>query len=1231
VHLSVFAVLVFTLSTFTIQDAHASSVTLDSASSCTAIGGAWNGVSACTVSSLTINPGDTLTINPNIELINNGNINNFGTITVFGGTITNNVGDTITNNLGGNINDNAAGTIRNLGKIINSGTITNNVSIINNLGTITNNSDGIIANLGTTSNSITVGTITNTGIITNSGGSITNSGGSITNSGTIKNNSGTITISNTGSIINSGIITNSGTIINHSGSLIQNNTLGTFTNSITGTITNSGTIRNFGTGIVNSGNIHNLTGTIDNNSGSSIRNFGTILNTVGTVTNSGTITNSGNINNPSGTIRNLGKIINNFSITINNSGILSNSGTITISNTGGTGIANAGGTVTNSGTITISNTGGTGIANSNTITIGTITNSGTINKLCGATYAGALPTGNPINNILCSADSDVDGILNSADNCPTTPNPDQLDSDHDGIGDACDPTPNGDTDNDEVDNMADNCPTTPNPDQLDSDHDGIGDACDPTPIGNCQFNGLPPVANAGPDQTVIPGALVVLDGTSSFDPDCHTLTYSWTEISGSPVILTDANTPTPSFTAPSVTSQTTLTFQLTVSNGVSSSSATVNVIDSTLTTFSFGPVGTLNSVSAYGTMPSVAASGSNVYVVWLDGPGASTGTNVSFVKSTDFGTTFSSAITLGPDPSICTTTLPCNAGTQNAPVVTSSGKNVYVAWTDRWHGVFFTNSNDGGATFSASNNLVSMGSDQANLVQIAAYRNFVYLLASCTNCGNGAQVFFSVSSDFGQTFTTTTISNTVGTHISQMVVSQNNVYLVWTELPSNTMIVKFASSSNNGATLGTPLTLSDPSHFSLHPQMAISGSNVYVTWYDREADNVIFTSSTDGGLTFSNPSNLLPGLAPGEQKIPGLAAYGSNVYASMTANGIPSIHMTVSNNNGNNFAPRQVLNNSPSVWICCPWTPQIVAQGNNVYVVWNFQTPPPYDFNIAFSYSTNNGATFSGPIKINNSHFSQLSYGAGSVWLYKVDEMVESSGRVQIVWTEATGTTSNPYVVKHVTGTLVPSSFSFSSTGAASTTVTNDPLGNTVISQTDTSSNLLTSVTMPPNSSVPSGTVDLTYSTSGSVNQVQVSGVTVPDPPGKSIIFQVNPAANSVCIDDEPSAMLTSTTCTTGANNIPYNLVCSSNTVTSSGSLTFQSGPSPRTFTCTILQGAGGSTYMSITGLAFSNIESLVPEARQGQQGGIPHDSLQGIGWAVGIIVIGIISGIGVWSVVRRR
>jgi len=43
-------------------------------------------------------------------------------------------------------------------------------------------------------------------------------------------------------------------------------------------------------------------------------------------------------------------------------------------------------------------------------------------------------------------DSDGDGIPDSADNCPFVSNPDQADSNANGVGDACDaPTPTPET------------------------------------------------------------------------------------------------------------------------------------------------------------------------------------------------------------------------------------------------------------------------------------------------------------------------------------------------------------------------------------------------------------------------------------------------------------------------------------------------------------------------------------------------------------------------------------------------------------------------------------------------------------------------------------------------------------------------------------------------------------------------------------------------------------------
>lgn len=107
------------------------------------------------------------------------------------------------------------------------------------------------------------------------------------------------------------------------------------------------------------------------------------------------------------------------------------------------------------------------------------------------------------------SDFDGDGVVDSEDNCPITPNPNQADSDGDGVGDACEFSlePNSDYDNDAIPNGDDNCPFTPNPDQLDTDGDGRGDACQPDydndgiPDGedNCLFTPNPDQADTDGD------------------------------------------------------------------------------------------------------------------------------------------------------------------------------------------------------------------------------------------------------------------------------------------------------------------------------------------------------------------------------------------------------------------------------------------------------------------------------------------------------------------------------------------------------------------------------------------------------------------------------------------------------------------------------------------------------------------------------------------------------------
>jgi hypothetical protein len=353
----------------------------------------------------------------------------------------------------------------------------------------------------------------------------------------------------------------------------------------------------------------------------------------------------------------------------------------------------------------------------------------------------------------------------------------------------------------------------------------------------------------------------------------------------------------------------------------------------------FTTVQNLSHTTGDSLNPKLAVSGKNVYAVWEDIADTGGG-QIMFAKSSANGANFTSAKNLG---NITQDSANANVAVSgnNVYVVWESVSMNSTAGTSNSE-VMFAKSSDNGANFTSAKNLSNNAGNSAN-PNVAVSGNNVYVVWEDDSAG-GTEIILAKSTNGGANFgPSRNLSNSLGESFDpRIAISGNNVYVVWVDYSlgnstkSDIMLIR---STNGGTNFASAENLSNSPGEASDPRIAVSKSNVYVVWEDTTPETgnseIKFARSSDGGATFASASNL--SFNNGISFDPRIAVSDRNVYVvwedttTTTAEGSSDIFLARSVNNGATFGKVQNLSNNPVE----SFNPSMATFRGKLFVIWS--------------------------------------------------------------------------------------------------------------------------------------------------------------------------------------------------------------------------------------------------------------------------------------------------------
>ena len=257
----------------------------------------------------------------------------------------------------------------------------------------------------------------------------------------------------------------------------------------------------------------------------------------------------------------------------------------------------------------------------------------------------------------------------------------------------------------------------------------------------------------------------------------------------------------------------------------------------------------LSNGTGFKAEPAVAASGGCVHAVWEDRDSGVYNAGILYRRSTDAGVTW-----------LAETLLALPAYNCRNPSVAAQDSFVHVAWADDSAGreLYYRRSTDYGATWSDKVKLTNDMQESWH-ASLALHDSFVHLAWRDWR-DHSFEIYYKRSTDYGGTWgSDERLSGdlTNGSYNPCIAADSGLVYVVWWDTRTTPFEIFYKNSTDEGATWGDDVRLTNDTTGSYNMTVAARGSAVHVMWEALYGTSfIMYKSSTDGGGTWSTDTAL---------------------------------------------------------------------------------------------------------------------------------------------------------------------------------------------------------------------------------------------------------------------------------------------------------------------------------------------------------------------------------------